>query len=110
MTRTHPRTGEMRVVSVTDNGTRLSISTTCGTLRCSAARGREEADRKGLEGLTEGETAVIGESTVRDDPGPGQADPVVELKSRFLLYVARHPGPITARRVYDLYITRFGAG
>lgn len=39
-----------------------------------------------------------------DNPGP-----LVELKTRLLLYAARPPGPVTARRVYDVYMARFGA-
>jgi hypothetical protein len=35
--------------------------------------------------------------------------PLVELKIRLLLYTDRPPGPIAARRVYDLFMARFGA-
>lgn len=38
-----------------------------------------------------------------DEPGP-----LLELKTRLVLYTDVPPGPITARRVYDLYMSRFG--
>lgn len=40
-----------------------------------------------------------------DEPGP-----LVELKTRLVLYTDRSPGPATARRVYDVYMARFEAG
>jgi len=39
-----------------------------------------------------------------DDPAP-----LVELKTRIVLYAADPPGPDTARTVYDIYMARFGS-
>jgi hypothetical protein len=41
-----------------------------------------------------------------DDPDDPAA--LLELKTRLILYLADPPGPVTARRVYDLYMARYG--
>lgn len=36
--------------------------------------------------------------------------PILELKSRLILYLPNPPGPVTARRIYDLYMECYGTG
>lgn len=46
----------------------------------------------------------------RSNGDPDNPGPLVELKTRLVLYTAHPPGPVTARRVYDLYMAQFGDG
>jgi hypothetical protein len=45
----------------------------------------------------------------RDNGDPDAPGPLLELKTRLVLYLAQPPGPVTSRRIYDLYMARFEA-
>ena len=44
----------------------------------------------------------------RSNEDPVEPGPLVELKTRLVLYLSYPPGPVTMRRLYDLYMRRFG--
>ncbi len=43
----------------------------------------------------------------RANGDPKHPGPLLELKTRLVLYTDHPPGPITSRRIYDLYMARF---
>ena len=48
------------------------------------------------------------DSTVRASLDPDDPGTLAEIKSRIVLYLDAAPGPVTARRVYDLYMSNYG--